>query len=140
MLTPVIGASIIENREKFANYDFSHLRAVAIGGAKLCPKQLLEYMKIFPSSMILAGYGMTETAGILLDIVQQKEEELQGSKTVCIGVPVPGWRYRVKIINIVLKFFFSYRNVCGEFKSMFKVFKLLGFLYFPNIIHFVNLY
>lgn len=98
-LTPVTGASIIENRDKLADYDFSNLWIVGIGGAKLYPEQLMEYLKIFPKSALVVGYGMTETAGVLLNYHRQSVEELQDTKDVCIGTPVQGCTYKVMIKN-----------------------------------------
>lgn len=65
------------------------------GGSLTSPKQFADYAKVFPDLSMISAYGMTESGGPILGMQVQSLGDVQPKKQACIGVPIPGIRYRV---------------------------------------------
>lgn len=81
--------------EYYTGYDISCLKAIGTGGSPTSAKQFLDYMKAFPNVHVVGGYGMTETGGLILNFVPQDMNDLTILKRVCVGKPIPGFKYKV---------------------------------------------
>lgn len=98
-LVPTILAMIIEYPD-LHKYDLSSLKSIGVGGAAL-PLGLKEKAeKLIPGFTATSGYGMTETAPVVLgafikktmvDLPDEEREKLQ----VKTGLPVPGLEVEV---------------------------------------------
>lgn len=103
MITPANGAILIKHPEYFEGYDLSCLKIIGTGGSVTSPQQYLEYKRLFPKALAIGGYGMTEAGAIVLSPTIQTAEEYQNSQKVCVGTPIPGFRYMVQIIEFGTK-------------------------------------
>lgn len=103
MITPAHGADLIENPEYFKDYDLSCLKVIGTGGSPISPQQFLEYKQFFPKSSVVLAYGMTEVGLIFLSVSVQTVDELKIAKKTCIGTPIPGIRYKVRIIKLPIQ-------------------------------------
>ena len=97
-LVPAMATALI-NHEAVADYDFSSLRMVNIGGAPSNPRLIRKMMEVFGCECC-AGYGLTETTPVLTvarlkDHLQNLDEEERLELMSKAGYPVPGVQLRL---------------------------------------------
>lgn len=94
-LAPFSGIKFILHPEYYNQYDLSSLKGIGISGSITPTKQVLEYQKIFPHSVIICAYGIAETGNGVFANAVIPAEDIKKGKTNLIGTPIPGFKYKV---------------------------------------------
>jgi fatty-acyl-CoA synthase len=98
-LVPTMANALLNcpDREK---YDVSSARKIMIGGAAASPELIARLEKAFPSALVLAGYGLTETSPVATcgrpkGTVRYANENDRLRHQAMAGWPLPGVEIRV---------------------------------------------
>ncbi|PWA42276.1 AMP-dependent synthetase/ligase, AMP-binding enzyme C-terminal domain protein [Artemisia annua] len=84
---PPVVMAMVKRKEVVGRFDVSELREIASGAAPLGKDVMDECSKVFPQAMILQGYGMTETGGIIsLEDPRVGSRHSGSSGTLCPGM------------------------------------------------------
>jgi len=97
-LVPTMANALL-NCPEAANYDYSSLRQVHIGGAASSPELIARLEKLFPG-IVMAGYGLTETSPVATSArdkstVTFADETDRLRRRAMTGWPMPGCELRV---------------------------------------------